>query len=86
MRRKYIIAGRTGTLCYNPPNTPMHSVLEPFVGGFSAMAFSLNHVHLKTPDPKSTADWYVQNLGATVPRSPPRLPTAGSGWTSTACL
>ena len=30
------------------------------------MAFSLNHVHLKTPDPKATADWYVQNLGATV--------------------
>ena len=30
------------------------------------MAFSLNHVHLKTPDPKATADWYVANLGATV--------------------
>ena len=23
------------------------------------MAYSLNHVHLKAPDPKKTADWYV---------------------------
>ena len=35
------------------------------------MAFSLNHVHLKTPDPKATADWYVQNLGATVTAETP---------------
>ncbi len=28
--------------------------------------FKLNHLHLKTPDPKATADWYVDNLGATV--------------------
>ena len=34
--------------------------------GVHIMAFALNHVHLKTPDPKSTADWYVANLGATV--------------------
>jgi predicted enzyme related to lactoylglutathione lyase len=31
-----------------------------------SMAFKLNHVHLKTDDPKSTADFYVQNLGATM--------------------
>ncbi len=30
------------------------------------MAFKLNHLHLKTPDPKKTADWYVNNLGATI--------------------
>ena len=35
------------------------------------MAFSLNHVHLKTPDPKATADWYIQNLGATVTAETP---------------
>ena len=30
------------------------------------MAFQLNHVHLKTTDPKRTAQWYVDNLGATI--------------------
>ena len=30
------------------------------------MAFKLNHVHLKSPDPKKTADFYVNNLGATL--------------------
>lgn len=24
------------------------------------MAFRINHIHLKAPDPKKTADWYVQ--------------------------
>lgn len=24
------------------------------------MAFRINHIHLKGPDPKKTADWYVQ--------------------------
>ena len=28
------------------------------------MAFKLNHVHLKTHDPKKTADFYVETLGA----------------------
>jgi catechol 2,3-dioxygenase-like lactoylglutathione lyase family enzyme len=28
--------------------------------------FKLNHLHFKTADPKATADWYVNNLGATV--------------------
>ena len=30
------------------------------------MAFELNHVHLKSPDPQATAQWYVDNLGATI--------------------
>ena len=30
------------------------------------MAFKLNHVHLKSPDPRETADFYVNSLGATV--------------------
>src|SRR5687767_5831585 len=31
-----------------------------------AMAFKLNHVHLKSEDPKKTADFYINNLGATL--------------------
>ena len=30
------------------------------------MAFTLNHVHLKTPDPEKTAKFYVDNLGAKI--------------------
>ena len=30
------------------------------------MAFTLNHVHLKTPDPEKTAQFYVDNLGAKI--------------------
>ena len=30
------------------------------------MAFQLNHVHLKTRDPRQTAKFYVENLGATI--------------------
>lgn len=30
------------------------------------MSFKLNHLHLKTPDPRETADWYVNNLGARI--------------------
>ncbi len=30
------------------------------------MAFQLNHLHLKTQDPKTTAQFYVDNLGATI--------------------
>jgi lactoylglutathione lyase len=30
------------------------------------MGFRLNHLHLKTPDPKKTVDWYVQHVGAKV--------------------
>ena len=30
------------------------------------MNFKINHLHFKTPDPKKTARWYVDNLGATI--------------------
>ena len=30
------------------------------------MNITLNHVHLKTPDPKKTARFYVDTLGATI--------------------
>ncbi|MGQ4810218.1 hypothetical protein NKDENANG_03667 [Candidatus Entotheonellaceae bacterium PAL068K] len=30
------------------------------------MAFQLNHVHLKTQDPRKTAQFYVDTLGATI--------------------
>ena len=30
------------------------------------MAFTFNHVHLKTPDPEKTAQFYVDNLGAKI--------------------
>ena len=30
------------------------------------MGFRVNHVHLKSPDPQKTAQWYVENLGARV--------------------
>ncbi len=28
------------------------------------MSFKVNHLHLKTPDPRTTAQWYVDYLGA----------------------
>ena len=30
------------------------------------MGFVANHVHIKTPDPQKTAQWYVEFLGAKV--------------------
>ncbi len=30
------------------------------------MSFKVNHLHLKTPDPRTTARWYVDYLGAKV--------------------
>ncbi|MED5568445.1 MAG: VOC family protein [Chloroflexota bacterium] len=30
------------------------------------MAFKLNHVHLKAPDPQKTAQFYVTTLGANI--------------------
>ena len=30
------------------------------------MAFRMNHLHFKTPDPRKTAQWYVDNLGAKI--------------------
>lgn len=35
------------------------------------MAFTLNHVHLKTTDPEATARFYIENFGATVKARPP---------------
>ena len=29
------------------------------------MAFTLNHLHIKSPNPADTAQWYINNLGAT---------------------
>jgi catechol-2,3-dioxygenase len=30
------------------------------------MAYTLNHVHLKTPNPRETAQFYIDNFGATI--------------------
>ncbi len=30
------------------------------------MAFKMNHIHLKTPDPEKTAKFYVDSLGAKI--------------------
>ena len=30
------------------------------------MAFRINHIHLKAPDPRKTADWYVEAFGFTI--------------------
>jgi catechol 2,3-dioxygenase-like lactoylglutathione lyase family enzyme len=30
------------------------------------MAFRINHLHLKTPDPKKTADFYIEYTGAKI--------------------
>ena len=30
------------------------------------MALSLNHLHFKTADPKKTAQWYVDHVGAKI--------------------
>ena len=30
------------------------------------MAFKINHLHLKTPDPRKTVDWYVKYVGAKI--------------------
>ena len=30
------------------------------------MKFGMNHIHIKAEDPKQTAQWYVENLGAVV--------------------
>ena len=32
------------------------------------MAISLNHVHIKTADPRKTAQWYVDHVGAKIVR------------------
>lgn len=30
------------------------------------MAYRINHIHLKAPDPRKTADWYVRAFGFTI--------------------
>ena len=30
------------------------------------MPFNINHIHLKSPDPKKTADWYVKAFNFTI--------------------
>ena len=35
------------------------------------MGFTVNHVHLKTPDPAATAKFYIDNFGATVKSESP---------------
>src|SRR6476620_3922258 len=38
-----------------------HSLLSSHSKGEeSDMPFNINHIHLKAPDPKKTADWYVK--------------------------
>ena len=34
------------------------------------MAFRMNHVHMKTPDPQKTAQFYIDNLGAKIVGEP----------------
>lgn len=30
------------------------------------MAFRINHLHLKSPEPRKTVDWYVKHVGAKI--------------------
>ncbi len=30
------------------------------------MAFKINHLHLKSPEPQTTVDWYVKHVGAKI--------------------
>jgi lactoylglutathione lyase len=30
------------------------------------MAYRINHIHLKAPDPRQTAEWYVKAFGSTI--------------------
>jgi lactoylglutathione lyase len=30
------------------------------------MAFRINHLHLKSPEPRKTVDWYVSHVGAKI--------------------
>ena len=36
------------------------------------MPYTFNHVHLKAPDPKKTADWYVKAFGLEIVRDEQR--------------
>jgi catechol 2,3-dioxygenase-like lactoylglutathione lyase family enzyme len=30
------------------------------------MAFKINHLHLKSPEPRKTVDWYIEHVGAKI--------------------
>jgi catechol 2,3-dioxygenase-like lactoylglutathione lyase family enzyme len=37
------------------------------------MAFRINHIHLKAPDPRKTADWYVRAFNFKITSDETRL-------------
>ena len=43
------------------------------------MAFRINHLHLKTPDPQKTADFYVEYTGAKIAKETTR-PDGGKSY------
>ena len=43
------------------------------------MAFRINHLHLKTPDPKKTTDFYVEYTGAKIAKETTR-PDGGKSY------
>src|SRR5665213_1445259 len=44
----------------------MRHAAAPGTWGTTTMTFVVQHVHLKTHDPKQTAQFYVENFGATL--------------------
>ena len=46
------------------------------------MTFAVQHVHIKTRDPKQTVQFYVDNFGATMKAE---IPGRGSRLTCTGC-
>jgi catechol 2,3-dioxygenase-like lactoylglutathione lyase family enzyme len=50
------------------------------------MGFRVNHLHFKTPDPRKTADFYVEFAGAKIV-SERKVPTDGKlfAWICTGC-
>jgi lactoylglutathione lyase len=39
----------------------------------TAPNYTWDHVHIRTPDPEATAQWFVDTLGAEIVRTPTRL-------------
>jgi lactoylglutathione lyase len=39
----------------------------------TAPHYSWDHVHIRTPDPEATAQWFADTLGAEIVRTPTRL-------------
>jgi predicted enzyme related to lactoylglutathione lyase len=52
--------GHVVAYCGVSTTTDAHTAKE------EKMAFTLNHVHLKSQDPQQAAKFYVENLGATI--------------------